>query len=216
MRYRYVVIALAAVIGIASAGCEVEDPDGEGAQVVESPAADEGATDTQAAEDTPDEPALGTRENPVPVGTTVEIGDWEVTLTDVTHDATQQVLETNEFNEEPSEGRQFVMGRWSAKYTGDDSGTFWIDMSTKFLGSGGNTFGESMEDDCGVIPEPIHDKGETFPDGTVEGNDCWSVPSDQVQGGAIIIEASFEIESDRVFFAVDEEGTDEAPSPEGS
>src|SRR5690606_30978420 len=40
---------------------------------------------------------LGTRESPVPVGEIVELGDWRLRVAGVTPDATDQVLEENQF-----------------------------------------------------------------------------------------------------------------------
>lgn len=197
--------------GLALTGCQVEDPDGEGAQIVDrttaEPEASEPAVDESSPSDepspTPEEAAPGTRTNPLPLNTTARIGDWEVTILSVTKDANEQVMAENQFNDPPAEGRQFVMAEVEATYVGEDSGTFWVDMSDKYYGASGNTFGSSMEDSCGVIPNGMSDQGETFPDGTVTGNLCWSVPTDQIDGGAIIVEASFSMDSDRVFFAIE-------------
>lgn len=39
-----------------------------------------------------------------------------------------------------------------------------------------------LGDYCGVMPDSLDDTGETFPGGSVSGNVCVSVESDQVEG----------------------------------
>lgn len=59
----------------------------------------------------------------------------------------------------------------------------------------GNSFGgASMDDDCGVIPSPLDDTGETFPSGKVRGNVCYSVPTNQLDGATIRVEETFSFE----------------------
>jgi hypothetical protein len=68
---------------------------------------------------------VGTREDPIPVGTTVALGDgWQVTVQSVIPDATAIVLKENAFNKQPKEGDQFFLAKVQAKYTGPNSATF--------------------------------------------------------------------------------------------
>lgn len=202
------IAVLAGTLGLAGCG-ESEPAAGGGATVVdETPTGETGgdATTTAPAEEETTEEAteaeVGTREDPVEVGTSVDLGDWEVAITEVFKEATEQIMAENEFNEEPAEGRQFVMWSVDATYTGDDSGTAWIDLGWGFVGSEGNTFNIGEEDYCGSIPNSLQDTGETFPDASVSGNVCVSVPSGQVDGGTIFVENNLSFESNRVFFAV--------------
>lgn len=180
------ILGMALVLSLAGCG----NPDGEGANVVKTGS---GGAETQEAE----APKQGTRENPLPVGSTAKIGSWEVTLNSVNLDATAAIKKANEFNEAPPAGSKYVMANITAKYIGEESGTFWADMSYKFYGSGGNTFDTASV----VVDKSIADAGETFPDASVTGNLAFQVPADQLEGGAIILEESFTSES-RTFFAV--------------
>lgn len=228
MSLRRPAIALIAGAALLTAGCgDSPSASGSGANIVEDSttsedtpeAADTGETeDTADAEDTTeadtetedtteteaDTPSgdLGTRDNPLPIGTTITMGDWELSVTDVNLDAAEEIQAENEFNDPPADGRQFVMWEIEATYTGDDSGEPWLDFSWGVVGSAGNTFdGGGMEDYCGVIPNDIMEAGETFPGGTVTGNVCYSVPSDQVDGSTIRIEESFSFDDTRAFYA---------------
>lgn len=175
-----------------------EAPAEEEAEAPEAPA--EEADDEEAAGD---DEALGTRDNPLDVGTRIEMGDWTLAVTEVTVDATELVMDENEFNDPPAEGRQFVMFSVDATYEGDDSGTAWLDFSWAIVGSGGNTFGTEMDDYCGSIPDSLDNTGETYPDGSVSGNVCVSVESDQIEGATIRIEEAMSFEDTRAFYALD-------------
>lgn len=212
---RLVGTALVCTVGLALvSGCGTSDPaSGSGADVVDETSAEtspaDGAETEPEASATAEEssPAadskLGTRENPLPIGTTIEMGDWKLTVTDVALDATETVMSENEFNEPPADGRQFVMFGVEATYDGTDSGTAWLDFSWAIVGSGGNTFGDSgdMEDYCGVIPNDLNEAGEAFPGASVSGNVCFSVPSDQIEGSTIRIEELISFEDTRAFYA---------------
>lgn len=212
---RLVGTALACTVGLALvSGCGTSDPaSGSGADVVA-----EATTETTPSEDAEAEPAapatseetpppadsdFGTRENPLPIGTTIEMGDWKLTVTDVALDATEAIMSENEFNEPPVDGRQFLLFGVEATYDGTDSGTAWLDFSWAVVGSGGNTFGDSgdLEDYCGVIPNDLNEAGEAFPGASVSGNVCFSVPSDQVDGSTIRIEELMSFEDTRAFYA---------------
>lgn len=190
-----VVLGLLLVLGVA--GCN--SADGTGAEVVSDESEDASVDEAEPASEEAD--AIGTRQNPLPVGTTAKVGSWEVAVTEVNTNANDVVAQANTFNEPPVEGSQYVLVTVNAKYVGDESGTFWVDMSYKFYGSGGNTFdsgGESMA----VAPNPISDAGETFPDASISGNIVFEVPADQLEGGAIIMEESLSFDDTRTFFAI--------------
>jgi hypothetical protein len=173
------------------------DADGE---VDPEPAEDGAAEEEPEAEESA---ALGTRDDPLTVGTVIEMGDWRLSVTEITLDATDAVMAENEFNDPPVDGRQFVMFNVDATYAGAESGTAWLDFGWGIVGSAGNTFGGgSMDDYCGVIPTPLDDTGETFPDGTVSGNVCISADTDQLEGATIRIEESFSFDDTRAFFAL--------------
>lgn len=182
--------------------------DGSGATVIENDTATEPAsseTPARSAEPTEqpsDDAALGTRTNPLALGVAIELGGWSLTVTDVTADATEQVLAENQFNDNPVDGRQFLMFHVEATYEGDDSGNPWLDFSWAIVGGGGNTYAIGSDDSCGVVPNPLRDQGETYPGGSVAGNVCFSVESDQIDGATIRVEESFSFDDTRAFFAI--------------
>lgn len=153
----------------------------------------EATTTTTAAAD------VGTRENPIPLGQEAQIGDWKVKVTGATPNANQAIADANQFNDPPAAGQQYVLVEVAGTYTGQTSGTFWADISYKYVGSGGNTYDQGFA----VAPNPISDAGEVFPDASVSGNLVFAVDSDQVSGGTLALEESFSFDETRLFFAVE-------------
>ena len=210
MKKLAIVIAMS---GVVLAGCDVGPAEGAGGTIAGSDtatgsteqtpgsdvAAESGASSDGATQQS-DAAAIGTRGNPAPIGATASIGDWDVTITDVDRDATARVLEANMFNDEPGEGRSFVLWAIEAVYTGTESGTAWIDLNWLIVGAAGNSFGSGMDDYCGVIPDNLNDKGETFPGAVVTGNVCIAAESAQLDGGTILVEELFG--GSRTFFAI--------------
>ncbi|MFD3596176.1 hypothetical protein ACFWU5_25940 [Nocardia sp. NPDC058640] len=144
---------------------------------------------------------LGTREKPVPLGETFDVGeDWQVSVISVDTNATDDVLAENQFNDPPASGRQFVIIRTAAKYVGEETGLPWIDLDYQFYGSKGNTY--DTGDSCGVIPDSLNDVDELYPDAGDEGNVCFSVPADQIDKGAVIVEESWTMNDSKTFFAI--------------
>ena len=142
----------------------------------------------------------GTREQPIPAGTPATLGDWTITFDPTNTNAGEIVAAENQFNDPAPEGRQFVMVKVNATYAGEGSKMAAVDLRIQFVGSAGNSFGSSMDDNCGVIPDQLIDTGEVFAGATASGNECVSVPVDQIAGGAWSVKVGFD--SDGTFFAL--------------
>lgn len=179
------------IFTLSLSACGVSPSDGTGTEAVTD-------NDKQQTSDSePGENALGTRQNPVPLGTEVKVGpNWHIKILEINPDAWSIIKQTNQFNDPPEEGHQFVMANIQTSYAGEESDTPWVSLSIKYLGSDGNVY----DSGCGVLPKQFSDIGEQFPGASAQGNIAWSVPSDAVDGGAIIIEESFSFDSTRVFF----------------
>lgn len=205
------------------AACVPNDPDGEGAEIVTTTTTPTKSTQVTVDTTSPTPPTTttitttttpnptttaespkGTRQNPLDPRTTVRVGDWEVTYLGAVLDGTGLVMEENQFNDPPLEGRQFVLFQFEGTYVGEDSGLWWIDLTVSVLGSAANTFGGSgnFDDECGVIPDDIDGSNETFPGGQITGNECVSVPADQIDGALVFIEAFTFGDDNRTFYRV--------------
>lgn len=158
----------------------------------------EAEVDAPEAEVVEEAAAIGTRDNPIPLGAAAQVGDWEMTVISVNPDAAELVAAENQFNDAPEAGNVFVMIKLSGSYLGEDSGSIFGNLAYKILGADGNTFAES----CGVIPNALTDTGETFAGASVDGNLCFSVEQAQLDGALLILEEAFSLDSNRVFFAL--------------
>ena len=149
---------------------------------------------------------LGERNNPVPIGVTserlFEDNDWwEVTVLGTEPDATAMILAENRYNDPPQEDNQFFMVRVRAKYLGTGSVSFDGGFRLKALGDGGVVY-STFDNSCGVIPDELPDP-ELFTNGTIEGNECWQVATDDVDSLLMILEADLLSFSDeRAWFAL--------------
>ena len=88
-----------------------------------------------------------------------------------------------------------------ATYTGDESSTFWVDNDLKSVGASSVAY-ESIDSYCGSIPDALSDKGETFPGGTITGNECWRIAAADADSLVMIAEESFAFDEPRVLFSL--------------
>ncbi|MGD0953287.1 MAG: tetratricopeptide repeat protein [Methanotrichaceae archaeon] len=119
---------------------------------------------------------VGTRDDPIPIGTTVSLGDgWQITVMSVIPDATNIVLKENMFNKPPKPGDQFFIARVQVKYTGTNSAQFGGDYRLRAVGPS-NVGYSTFQNSPGVIPDPLLNS-DVFTDGAIEGNVGWEIKS---------------------------------------
>jgi hypothetical protein len=146
----------------------------------------------------PPNPALGTRENPYPRGSTATLADgWKVTVASTIPDATAAVLAENQFNDPPASGNQFFIVRVTATYTGQGSKSFSGSFRLRAVGTSAVSY-STFANSCGVIPDEIS-SAEVFTGGTVTGNECWQVKSSDVASLVMYDDATFD---QKIFFAL--------------
>lgn len=159
----------------------------------------------QEAQPEPEEPAapeVGTRENPAPLGTVIEVTEfgevvYELTMGPSTLDATAAVLAENMFNEAPPAGFQYALVPVTVTYVGSESATPWFDLSIEFVSAAGTTHTESDSFAVGPAPSFI-DINELFPGGTGTGNIVILIPSENAAAGTWAVSTIF---GDPFFFA---------------
>ncbi len=161
--------------------------------VTEAPVTDEEETDAEA--------AVGSRENPAPIGTTVVLtgtdGDaYEITLGAPILNATEAVVAANMFNDAPEAGFQYAMVPVTVTYTGTATGNPWLDVEVEFVSAAGTT--HRQMDAMSVAPEPrFMDINELHPGGTGTGNIAILIPSADAEIGAWALSGLF---GDETFF----------------
>lgn len=114
-----------AIVFFAVVASSFEQAFSEGSTVVTEPSAN--ATDESAApvEEAAAEPEAateeGTRENPLPVGSTISNDDWTVTVNAYNAAGNDIVAGANQFNEPPASGSHYEIVNYTVTYTGDES-----------------------------------------------------------------------------------------------
>jgi len=148
----------------------------------------------------PPPPAVGTRDNPYPLGASVALGDgWKMKVVSSTPDATAAVLAENQFNDPPKSGEQFFIVRVTATYEGSGSDTF--DGSFRLRAVGASAVGYStFENSCGVIPDEIS-SAEVFSGGSITGNECWAIKSSDASS-LVLYDDPIASVPKRLFFAL--------------
>ena len=143
---------------------------------------------------TPSElPALGARQNPVPMGDTVEIttddptNAWEITVVGTTPDAWTVIQAENQFNDPPESGQQFYIARVRVRYLGTDSNSLISDVSFNAVGYRGVAY-DTFDPGCGVIPDELDSFTELFTGGQIEGNECWQIASEDVDSLVMFVD----------------------------
>lgn len=162
---------------------------------------------TEAEPEAPEAPAQseqGTRDNPAPLGTTIEITEfgepiYELTMGPATLEANAAVLEANMFNEPPAAGFQYALVPVTVTYVGTETGTPWIDLSIQFVSAAGTTHTEG--DSLSVAPAPsLFDINELFPGGSGTGNVVILIPTDGAAAGTWSVSTLF---GDPFFFTAE-------------
>jgi hypothetical protein len=154
------------------------------------------------------------RESPLPIGETVEIADYTVTVQSVNHDAEDIVLAGNQFNDPAADGNVFVLVTVSVTYVGNETGDPGWDLNFKTVGDLNRGYAQS-DMDCGSVPNNEFDAGELFPDGTAEYNLCWQVTEEEAPTLVMYLEETFSFDSERIWFSLNP-STDVDGIPEAS
>ena len=130
-----------------------------------------------------DSPSSSATQNPV-LGSTVSVGDWQVTVTKVTKNANSAIHHANEFNDKPS--GQYVLVEYTAKYVGDDrkkDASYYLEWS--FTDST-----ETVIDPASVVT-PADDKDkptEARKGGTVSLDVVFDINPKKFDGGILSVE----------------------------
>ncbi|MEV7606535.1 hypothetical protein AB0N65_13945 [Paenarthrobacter sp. NPDC089322] len=141
----------------------------------------------------------GTRENPHPIGSTIESDDWRVVINSVTLAATDAVVAANQFNKPPAPGSEYILVNYSATYIGDDpDGQMPAFVSIEYVTATGTTV--SGLDSLVVAPESIDSMSTLYKDATATGNKAIEVPTAAADQGVLAVRPG--MLADKVFVSV--------------
>lgn len=200
--------ALGMIVALALAGCG--DTSEQTAPEETSTEADAAATPTEVeevAEEPTEEPEedeaeVGTRENPLPLGERATLGDYEVAVTAVNLDATDVVMDANEFNEAPAEGNTFVLVTLAGTFLGEENpeGNPGFDLSAVIVGSDARQYADF--DSLAVPPNPLYDSPTLEAGGQFEGNALIEMPTEALDGAALFVEATLSFDNTATYWAL--------------
>lgn len=146
--------------------------------------------------------SLGTRERPVPIGTTVRVDsaagtvDWEVMLGPPLLDADDVLAAYSQSTPPPPEGFQYAMVPVTVVYVGSETGTPWADLAFDFVSAAG--IGHSSTDSFAVAPQPLSDLNRLAPGAGGTGNVVVAVPSADIENGTWVVSTML---GDQYFFS---------------
>ena len=146
-------------------------------------------------------PSPGTTlDNPVAAGEVLQGTDGtEIVVTGILEDATDLVMETNQFNDPPAEGNRFYMITVAVSYVSGTDSLNVAEADYSLIGDNRivyTPFGNS----CGVIPGELN--AELFPGGQAGGNVCFQVESDD-SNFVLIQEPFLSFEGERRFLSLE-------------
>jgi hypothetical protein len=150
------------------------------------------------------------RTDPVLLGDTATIGDWEVRVINIIPDATDEVMAANQFNDPPEEGHQFFLADVEVTYTGEEYDRFDGRFSLRAVGHEAVAY-TTYYNTCGVIPDELGDP-DVYTGGTISGNVCWQIRSSDAESLVMYYETWWS-DSERVFLALYEGDAIPIPDP---
>lgn len=143
----------------------------------------------------------GSRQSPIPLGTAGDTGiGWVITLSEINPSATSAILANNRLNGPPKPGFQFFMAHIDALFNGANRGD-GLDLQSHIhaVGNSQISYGLGLEDSCGVIPNRVSTR-DVFTGGTLSGNICWQVRSEDANSLVMYYDRGFRGEP--LFFAL--------------
>lgn len=166
----------------------VVDPESQsaaGAQNADSGTASSGSTE-----------AGSTRDNPLAIGSTIQQGDWAVTLNSVNLDGDAAIAAENPYNSPAPAGEVYILANITAQYNGTDStgATPWVGVDYVTVN------GNSIDPTFVMDPEPFNSLETLYQGASTTGNITLSVPADTASQGTLAISPS--LFGNTLFFAV--------------
>ena len=141
-----------------------------------------------------------TLDNPVVAGELLQGMDGtEIVVTGILEDATDSVMETNQFNDPPEPGNSFYMVTVAVSYVSGTDSLNVTEADYSLIGDNRIVY-TPFENSCGVIPEELH--VELFPGGQTVGNVCFQVEADD-SNFVLIHEPFLSFEGERRFLSLE-------------
>lgn len=129
--------------------------------------------------------ADSSRENPLPLGATVENDEWTLTVNSVNLNADEIVAAGNMFNEPPAEGMKYIIVNISQTLKAGDSEGSMPEGSVEYVSAEGNTYNSY---DAWVALDSEFDSLSTLYEGaTATGDLVFEVPAENADQGVLAV-----------------------------
>ena len=154
------------------------------------------STETTAAE-----AAASTQENPIPLGTDVEVAaGWNLKVNSAELDANATVAAVNQFFA-PDPGNQYVLVNVTITNTSDQPGEPWVNLKVSLLPPSGVS--KDREILIG-LPNEIDTMAQMQPGASVTGVVPFQVPTAEIGGTVLLGQSVFTMDeaADQKFFAI--------------
>lgn len=152
-------------------------------------------------ESTTSEAAASSQENPIPLGTEVEVAaGWNIKVNSAELDANATVAAANEFFT-PDPGNQYVLVNLTITNASDQPGEPWVNLKVSLLPPSG----VSQDPEILIgLPDEIDTMAQMQPGATVTGVVPFQVPSADIGGTVLLGQSQFTLDEakDQKFFAI--------------
>lgn len=129
------------------------------------------------------------RENPLPLGSTIENNDWEVTVNSVEFKADAKIKAENPYNDDAKPGNEQILVNLTYKYKGNKPEGEYLFPVVDFVTPSGNSI--SWTDTFLMAPDRIDSSKVMYNGATVTGNVPFEVPAADAQNGVLAVTPGF-------------------------
>jgi hypothetical protein len=183
---------IAVIVFFAVVAVSFDEAFSEGSTVVEETSSDEDTAAGEAPAESSDSEA-GTRENPVPLGTSISNESWSVVVNSLNTDGNATVAAGNMFNEPAPAGSHFEIVNYTATYTGAES-AYAAEVTVDLVTSAGNVVDSFTT--LAALPDAIG-MDELFTGASTTGSTAFVVPD----GETVVIRVQPGFFGEEVFVA---------------
>lgn len=190
-----IVVGMFATLGEAESGGDGDSSASGDGDSTETTTAEESASTTTT------EAAASTQENPIPLGTEVEVAaGWNLKVNSAELDANATVAAVNEFFT-PDPGNQYVLVNVTLTNTSDQPDEPWINLKVSLLSPSG--VAQDPEILIG-LPNEIDTMAQLQPGASLTGDVPFQVPSAEIGGTVLLGQSQFTLDEakDQKFFAI--------------
>ena len=128
-------------------------------------------------------PKTGTRENPIPLGSSVSYPEWNVSVSGFTPDGNDLIASTSPYNDPPDSEHVYVLVEVQGTYTGTGVGEMRHDLNYYLVGQSNRIY----EIKAGLAYDGLYRHPRVLEGGTAAGTLAFMVPSGEVSSLLLIV-----------------------------